>query len=74
MKPLIHIALIMAFAFFSSVPTYAAPKVTQAALIDFKVNHVTALAVEDFSRPSTLKLLNDKDIVYSTDFNRDYQQ
>ena len=55
--------------FLLAQPSEASPKVTQAAICDFKTNHMTVLAVEEFGKP--LKLLfvdSDKKVVYSTTF------
>ena len=53
---------------------YASPKVTQAALTDFKINHdVTVLAVEEFNKQPSLLFLRDgkegSEVIESIKFN-----
>lgn len=48
----------------------AAPKVTQAALIDFKTNDVVdVLAVEDFGKYPSLLLFKENAVIFSAQFN-----
>jgi hypothetical protein len=62
------ISLFCALAILLIGQAYASPKVTQAAFVDFKVNHVTALAVEELGKAPVLLILKDRETMYSTKF------
>ena len=71
MKLLYAIILGIPGIFLSVNQAVLSPKITQAALIIFKVNEVTALAVEEFGKPLRLVMLGSKELVYSTQFGNE---
>jgi hypothetical protein len=64
--PIIAFSLILSSNF-----SYASPKVTQAATVNFKNNDVTALAVEEFGKPPLLHFVsNDRKAVQTVKFDK----
>jgi hypothetical protein len=73
MKPSHTIIMAILLGLLLSEQAYSSPKVTQAALINFKTNHVTALAIEEFGKPLSLSFLgNENKVIYSTQFGKDF--
>ena len=62
--------LVFLFAFLITGHSYAGPKVTQAALVDFKVNRsITVLAVEEFGKAPSLIMIQQKEKIFSIQFD-----
>lgn len=69
---LLNATIVLIFLIFPSIKqTYASPKVTQAAIVDFKTNYITVLAVEEFDKPPELLCFKERNIIYSTQFSDD---
>jgi hypothetical protein len=64
--------LALLFSFSLCDLSHAIPKVTQAGMINFTGNPVTAIAVEEFGKPPALFLSNKKGIIYTTHFGEDF--
>ena len=69
---LISIPLITILTILLVEQAHASPKVTQAALINFKVNDVTVLAVEELGKSPALLVLKGNEIIYSAQFGEHF--
>jgi hypothetical protein len=70
MKEKLMLTLFIFSMVLSAKFAYAAPKVTQVATIDFKINNVIALAVEEFGKPPLLHFMTiDRKVVQTIKFD-----